>query len=104
MRPLQWWAESAPLDGDRVKVSENLGATSVTPVAPLDTSLLPISNKTFPGFLALGVQNCLKLVLLLLFLFWMPFSKRLIVGALGETFHFAIFAPKNLLENYRESS
>ena len=25
--------------GDRVKVSENLGATSVAPVAPVDTSL-----------------------------------------------------------------
>jgi len=39
MRPLQWWAESAPPGGDRVKVSENLGATSVAPVAPVDTSL-----------------------------------------------------------------
>ena len=26
MRPLQWWAESAPTGRDRVKVSENLGA------------------------------------------------------------------------------
>ena len=26
MRPLQWWAESAPPGGDRVKVSENFGA------------------------------------------------------------------------------
>ena len=34
LRPLQWWAESAPLGKDRVKVSENLGATSVAPVAP----------------------------------------------------------------------
>ena len=32
MRPLRWWAESAPPGGDRVKVSENL-------VAPVDTSL-----------------------------------------------------------------
>ena len=40
MRPLQWWAESAPPGGDRVKVYENLGATSVAPVAPVDTSLL----------------------------------------------------------------
>ena len=39
MRPLQWWVESAPPGGDRVKVSENLGATSVAPVAPVDTSL-----------------------------------------------------------------
>ena len=40
MRPLQWWAESAPPPGgDRVKVTENLGATSVAPVAPVDTSL-----------------------------------------------------------------
>ena len=36
MPPLRWWAESAPPGGDRVKVSENLGA----PVAPVDTSLL----------------------------------------------------------------
>ena len=39
MRPLQWWAESAPPGGDRVKVSQNLGATWVAPVAPADTSL-----------------------------------------------------------------
>ena len=42
MRPLRWWAESAPPGGDRVKVSENLGATSVAPVAPVNTSLLNI--------------------------------------------------------------
>ena len=36
LRPLRWWAESAPPCGDRVKLSENLG---VTPVAPVDTSL-----------------------------------------------------------------
>ena len=34
MRPLRWWAESAPPGWDRVKVSENLGATAVAPVAP----------------------------------------------------------------------
>ena len=28
-----------PPGGDRVKVSENLGATAVAPVAPVDTSL-----------------------------------------------------------------
>ena len=39
VRPLRWWAESAPPGWDRVKVSENLGATSVAPVAPADTSL-----------------------------------------------------------------
>ena len=39
MQPLQCWAESALPGGDRVKVSENLGATSVAPVAPVDTSL-----------------------------------------------------------------
>ena len=33
------WAESAPLGWNRVKVSEKLGATSVAPVAPADTSL-----------------------------------------------------------------
>ena len=39
LRPLQWLAESAPLGWDRVKVSDNLGATSVAPVAPVVTSL-----------------------------------------------------------------
>ena len=42
MRPLRWWAKSALPGGDRVKVSENLGATSVAPVAPLDTSLIKV--------------------------------------------------------------
>ena len=40
MQPLRWWAESAPHRGYRVKVSENLGATAVTLVAPEDTSLM----------------------------------------------------------------
>ena len=40
VRPLRWWAESVPPSWDRVKVSENLGATSVAPVAPADTSLM----------------------------------------------------------------
>ena len=40
MRPLRWWAESVPPGGDRVKASENLGATEVAPVAPVDTSLM----------------------------------------------------------------
>ena len=41
VRPLRWWAESAPPPGwDRVKVSENLSATEVAPVAPADTSLV----------------------------------------------------------------
>ena len=39
MRPLRWWAESAPLGWDRVKVSENLGATAVAPIALVVTSL-----------------------------------------------------------------
>ena len=42
MRPLRWWAESAPLGWDRVKASENLGATAVSPVAPVVTSLANI--------------------------------------------------------------
>ena len=37
MRPLQWWVESAPTGGDRVMVSENLGATTVELVVPVDT-------------------------------------------------------------------
>ena len=44
MRPLRWWAESAPLGWDRDKVSENLGATVVAPVAPVVTSLRSITN------------------------------------------------------------
>ena len=32
------------LCGDRVKVSENLGATEVAPVAPVDTSLALLSS------------------------------------------------------------
>ena len=38
--PLQWWAESAHPGCNRVNVSQNLGATVVAPVAPVDTSLL----------------------------------------------------------------
>ena len=49
MRPLRWWAESAPPGGNRVKVSENLGATSVAPVAPVDTSLNCIAEILFEG-------------------------------------------------------
>ena len=43
MRPLRWWAESTPPGWDRVKVSENLGATAVAPVAPVNTSLKRIN-------------------------------------------------------------
>ena len=32
VRPLRWWAKSAPHGWDRVKVSENLGATTVPKV------------------------------------------------------------------------
>ena len=39
VRPLRWWIESVPPGWDRAKVSENLGATLVAPVAPADTSL-----------------------------------------------------------------
>ena len=39
-----------PPGGDRVNVSENLGATSVAPVAPVDTSLSYIN---IPYFLVL---------------------------------------------------
>ena len=38
-------AESVPPDGDRVKAFENSGATSVTPVAPVDTSV-PSAEET----------------------------------------------------------
>ena len=49
---LQWWAESAPLGWDRVKVSENLGATSVPPVVPVVTSLVhlkPLAEQVYKG-------------------------------------------------------
>ena len=52
MRPLRWWAKSAPPGGDRVKVSENLGATSVAPVAPVDTSLHYIQPSNLSSALA----------------------------------------------------
>ena len=47
MLPLQWWAESAPLGCNRVKVSQNLGATAVASVAPVDTSQYVISSLHF---------------------------------------------------------
>ena len=50
MRPLQWWAESAFPGGDRVNVSENLGATSVAPVAPVDTSLPHVERGSLEPF------------------------------------------------------
>ena len=34
VQPLQCWAESAPPGQNRVKVSKNLSATAVAPVAP----------------------------------------------------------------------
>ena len=47
------WAESAPLGWDRVKVSENLGATAVAPVAPVVTSL----NSMIRVIYGLRIQN-----------------------------------------------
>ena len=41
------WAESAPPGEDRVKVSENLGATSVASVAHVVTSLILIFIRYF---------------------------------------------------------
>ena len=40
MRLCQWWADSTSPGWNRVKVSENLGATTVALVAPVDTSLV----------------------------------------------------------------
>ena len=57
MLPLQWWAESAPPGCNRVKISQNFGATTVAPVAPVDTSLIllaGISIYTFWQFLVLS--------------------------------------------------
>jgi hypothetical protein len=41
MQPLQWWGRiyPPPPGWNRVKVSENLGATAVAPVTPAVTSL-----------------------------------------------------------------
>ena len=53
VRTCQWWAESAPPGCNRVKVSQNLGATAVAPVAPVDTSLAYVARrfkfKEFPA-------------------------------------------------------
>ena len=58
MRPRRWWAESVPLGGNRVKVSENKGATAVPPVAPVDTSLKStldkVNKQTHKEFFGVG--------------------------------------------------
>ena len=59
MQPRQWWAESVPPGWNRVKVSENLGATPVAPVAHVDTSLLYKFRKT--GNLIISDKNKLFL-------------------------------------------
>ena len=59
MRPLRWWAESAPPGWDRVKVSKNLGATAVAPVAPVDTSLHCIGKKA-NGKVIIGTKTSKK--------------------------------------------
>ena len=38
-QPLGWWEESTPPVENCVKVTENLGAAAIIPVAPVDTSL-----------------------------------------------------------------
>ena len=73
MRPLRWWVESAPTGGDRVKESENLGETSVTPVAPVDTSL-QYEMPEFVGFQTMDI----------LVLYGITFDT---VGVFGLAFH-----------------
>ena len=63
MRPCQWWTESAPLGWNRVNVSENLDATAVAQVAPVDTSL-PFVLCLLNNF------NCLLKVALWDLFFW----------------------------------
>ena len=46
MQPCQWWAESAPPDWNRVKVSESLGVTAIIPVVPVDT-LISVRSWSF---------------------------------------------------------
>ena len=49
---MRWWAESAPPGCNRVKVSENLGATAVAPGDPRGyiPGLLKASNRTIACF------------------------------------------------------
>ena len=54
VQPLQWWAESDPFGWDRVKVSENLGATRVAPVALTVTSLNSIYHALYCLFFQKG--------------------------------------------------
>ena len=66
MQALQWRAESALPGGDRVKVSENLGATEVAPVAPVDTSLTSTVDSlhfTVPELIVKLIQFLRKLVI-----------------------------------------
>ena len=46
LQPLRWWAKSAVIVWDSVKVFENLGATAVAPVAPVVTSLCAIITRS----------------------------------------------------------
>ena len=57
----KWWAESAPLGWNRVKVSENLGATAVAPVALVDTCLVLHANKELVEWWLFVVTNHLNL-------------------------------------------
>ena len=93
LRPLQWWAESAPLGWDRVKVSENLGATLVAPVAPVDTSLYYpgicmycICELLLKGFSAfVSLRFCISIVFLQLnrcfikVAYILPFQKSVMI-------------------------
>ena len=44
VQPLRWWGRIFPPGWNRVKVSENLCATAVAPIAPLVTSLTIINK------------------------------------------------------------
>ena len=63
MQPLRWWAKSAPPGGDMVKAFENLGVTSVAPVAPVDTSLCSVmqSENSFSQDLICPFICCKKI-------------------------------------------
>ena len=64
MRPSQSWAESVPPGWNRVKLSENLGATAVAPVAPVNTSL-QLDNVFRPNVQTIEKKSWVKSAILI---------------------------------------
>ena len=66
MQPLQWWAEFTSPGGDKVTVSENLGATEVTPVrthsiSGLKSQVMKVSFLSLEMMVKSGIEFILKL-------------------------------------------